>query len=547
MAFLAAGVLSACFSTGGSLLIWLVGIPIIALGLELSRVFARVERWRMRLVDPRPLVPHAVPAPERHAPRPRTARGSGRGRRPSSSTPTGGATWSTCSILLPLAILEFMVAIVLWVAAGVLILAPIAFLALRAAGVTGIRSAPPSEWALPVAAAVIFGLLLVPVSASVSRGLIVLHRAVVQGLLCVDPAVALRQDVERLRGSRSAALELEASELRRIERDLHDGAQQRLVSLAIDLGRAEERIDTDPVAAKAIVVEARAQARLALAELRDLVRGTMPAILVDRGLEAALASVAAGCPVPTTLDSGLAPGERLPAAVERAAYFVVVEALANVAKHSAARRCEIALRRDAVLRSSSRSGTTAPAARRWLPAAASRGSGTGRRRSTGRCAHEPGRRSDRRARGAAARREYRARRWPSQPPIARGLRRPPVGRRGRRSLVARLGRRPGGRRLPVRVEVGEDRQDPAVVVLRVGEVELAEDARDVLLRRALADHERGRDPDVRLPLGHRPEDLPLARGQGRQPVVAPPLDHDLGDDLGIEGGPACRPPAGGRP
>ena len=115
----------------------------------------------------------------------------------------------------------------------------------------------------------------------------ILHRAVVQGLLCVDPTEALRQDVERLRGSRSAALELEASELRRIERDLHDGAQQRLVALAIDLGLAEDRIDSDPTSAKSLVADARGQAREALAELRDLVRGTAPAILVDRGLVAA--------------------------------------------------------------------------------------------------------------------------------------------------------------------------------------------------------------------------------------------------------------------
>src|SRR4029079_16243030 len=115
--------------------------------------------------------------------------------------------------------------------------------------------------------AFLIGLVLVPTAAVVSRGLMILPRSVVQGLLGVDPTAALRQDVERLRGSRSAALELEASELRRIERALHDGAQQRLVSLAIDLGRAEERIDTDPAAAKAIVADARAQARLAPREL----------------------------------------------------------------------------------------------------------------------------------------------------------------------------------------------------------------------------------------------------------------------------------------
>src|SRR5262249_4596905 len=118
------------------------------------------------------------------------------------------------------------------------------------------------------------------------------------------------------------------------------------VSLAIDLGRAEERIDTDPAAAKAIVADARAQARLALAELRDLVRGTMPSILVDRGLEPALAAVAARCPVPTVLDASLRSGAGPPAGVERAAYFVVVEALANVAKHSHASRCEVVVRRE---------------------------------------------------------------------------------------------------------------------------------------------------------------------------------------------------------
>ena len=232
-------------------------------------------------------------------------------------------------------------------------------------------------------AALLLGLVLVPVAASVSRGLVALHRAVVQGLLCVDPAEALRHDVARLRESRSAAIEAEASELRRIERDIHDGAQQRLVSLVMDLGRAEERIDSDPAAAKAIVAEARAEARLALSELRALVRGTMPAILVDRGLEAALASVAAGCPVPTTLDTTLAPGERLSPAVERAAYFVVVEALANLAKHSRGfARGGAAAPRSLVPRD--RGATTmAPAAPRSRPAAGWPGCATGLGRSTG--------------------------------------------------------------------------------------------------------------------------------------------------------------------
>jgi signal transduction histidine kinase len=116
--------------------------------------------------------------------------------------------------------------------------------------------------------------------------------------------------------------------------------------LNIDLGLASERIDTDPAAAKQLVHESQEQARQALADLRDLVRGIAPSILLDRGLVPALSSIAAGGPVPTVMRSDLPPGERLPAAIERAAYFVVAEALANVAKHSAARRCEVRCRRD---------------------------------------------------------------------------------------------------------------------------------------------------------------------------------------------------------
>lgn len=344
IAVTSATLLSAAFSTGGSLLIWLVGIPLIAAGLELSRVVARIERWRMTLHDPRPLLPHAY-QPLNGLPRAPYAAWL---RTWAEAEFLDANRWRDVVyviILVPLAALEFTLAIGLWITAGTLLLVPLVLLGFRIAARGPILGAPDSAWLLAGVGSLLLGLLLVPVSASVSRGLIALHRAVVQGLLCVDPAAALRQDVERLRESRSAAIEAEASELRRIERDIHDGAQQRLVSLTIDLGRAEERIDTDPAAAKVIIAEARDQARLALSELRALVRGTMPAILVDRGLEAALASVAAACPVPTTLDSSLAPGERLSPAVERAAYFVVVEALANVAKHSGAGRAEVRLLR----------------------------------------------------------------------------------------------------------------------------------------------------------------------------------------------------------
>ena len=341
--------LMALFSTGGSLLIWLVGIPIVAIGIEAARLTAMVERWRMSFVDGRPLVAHGY---RRFPGMPQAPYGEWL-RAWAEAQFLDVDRWRDVVyvlLLFPLAVLEFTLALVLWVMAVAFTIAgPIAILVRLAGGQVLVGTWADRTLAVVVIGTIltVVGLFLIPVAASTSRGLMALHRAVVQGLLCVDPTVALRQDVARLRGSRSAALELEASELRRFERDLHDGAQQRLVRLAMDLGLAEEKIDVDPAGAKVLVTGAREQAQLALSEIRDLVRGTAPSILLDRGLVAAVSGVAASCPVPTTVDSGLADGERLPASVERAAYFVVAESLANVGKHAGATRCEVTLRHEA--------------------------------------------------------------------------------------------------------------------------------------------------------------------------------------------------------
>jgi signal transduction histidine kinase len=134
------------------------------------------------------------------------------------------------------------------------------------------------------------------------------------------------------------------AERRRIERDLHDGAQQRLTALAIDLGRARAKLDTDPAGARDLVEHAHEEAKEALAELRSLARGIHPAILTDRGLDAALSSLTVRTAVPVELDVALP--ERLPAPIESAAYFVVAESLANVAKHAGATRATVRARID---------------------------------------------------------------------------------------------------------------------------------------------------------------------------------------------------------
>jgi signal transduction histidine kinase len=149
--------------------------------------------------------------------------------------------------------------------------------------------------------------------------------------------------IEELETTRAGAVDVHEDELRRIERDLHDGAQASLVSLGINLGMAEQKLATDPAAAAELLAQARRGAREALEELRDLARGIHPPVLGDRGLEAAVAGLASRSPVHVTLSAQLS--ERPPAAVETAAYFVVAEAIANAGKHADASQVEISIRR----------------------------------------------------------------------------------------------------------------------------------------------------------------------------------------------------------
>ncbi|WP_305785805.1 sensor histidine kinase [Symbioplanes lichenis] len=183
----------------------------------------------------------------------------------------------------------------------------------------------------------------------VMRGVAIMEAAFARGLLTgvselreqVAEATAARDTAQ---AQKAAAVSAEATALRRLERDIHDGPQQRLVRLAMDLGRAEQQFATNPEAARATVAEALAQTRETLDELRALSRGIAPPILVDRGLQAALTALAGRCTVPVDLDAPVA--ERLDPAVESTAYFVVAEALTNVAKHSHAAEVQVTVRRE---------------------------------------------------------------------------------------------------------------------------------------------------------------------------------------------------------
>jgi signal transduction histidine kinase len=189
-------------------------------------------------------------------------------------------------------------------------------------------------WEESVGAAAL-GVALLPLVLVVQRPLALSQAYVARWLL--GPSLAAR--VERLTETRAGAVDAAQAELQRIERDLHDGAQARLVALAMDLGMAEERFDRDPESARELVGEAREEAKRALAELRDLARGMRPTLLAERGLGPAVAALAARSPVPATATVDVP--RKPPQAVETAAWFVVSEALANAAKHSGAERAAV--------------------------------------------------------------------------------------------------------------------------------------------------------------------------------------------------------------
>jgi signal transduction histidine kinase len=262
------------------------------------------------------------------------------------------------------AVVAALILVVKWpqVAADLVPLALVAF-AVRgfalAASWQSLAPGGPGPLAGPPGQAVMYGALLVDsrpmallagaeASAFLAFGAWLVPRTIgahMRTLLARDPDPDLAGRVQRLTETRSHAVNAAASELRRIERDLHDGAQARLVALGMNLRAVERMLPDSPQAALGLVAEARETSLRALNELRDLIRGICPPVLADRGLGHAVQALALDTPLPVELDIDL-PG-RLTAPVESACYFAVAEALANAVKHSGARHVHIRIQHQA--------------------------------------------------------------------------------------------------------------------------------------------------------------------------------------------------------
>jgi signal transduction histidine kinase len=326
-------------SVSAGMAITIVGLPLLAVTVLVGRWFGAIDRARSRALlgdDPLAPVPFRIDGTPWQ-----------KFRNAMSDVP-GWKGLLYGLVMLPVGIATFTIAVVTWSLA------------------IGLTTLPTYAWALPesaesgqfrfsdsyvlygwgrVGASIatgVVGLLLLALAPRIIHALARGDRWLIRTLLSPSPEALLASRVSQLERSRDASVDSAAGELRRIERDLHDGAQQRLVSLAMNLGIAKDRLgaDQDPHTVE-LVTRAHDEAKQAIGELRDLVRGIHPAVLTDRGLDAAVSALAARCPVAVQVQSNL--GRRLPPAVEATGYFVVAEALTNIAKHSRATRASVTL------------------------------------------------------------------------------------------------------------------------------------------------------------------------------------------------------------
>jgi signal transduction histidine kinase len=303
----------------------LAGFLLVGLTMRAAGRFAAFERRRFALFlgAPIPAWPGSARAGYRWGLVPRQQKFKER------------ATWGEIGYALarlPISLVSVAVSLGVWALGLVLFTLPLYNPALPSDGVvlgtTVFRGAPT----MVVSAAI--GLVMLLAAPWVTWGLAAMDTAISRRLLAPPADAVLTARVVELERSRERVVDAAESERRRIERDLHDGAQQRLVALAMELGRAKEKLTDDVDAARDLVDQAHTEAKAALTELRDLVRGVHPPVLTDRGLDAALSGLAARCPAPVDVHVDMPVRPR--PAVEAVAYFLVAEALTNVAKHSRA-------------------------------------------------------------------------------------------------------------------------------------------------------------------------------------------------------------------
>lgn len=322
-------------AVGLSLAVLWIGLPILRLALGAVRIGADGERrfvkWGLGV---------SVPVP------PRADTGEARWWSARLADP---ATWREAiylMLLLPLGVVWFSLVTIALAVPLTMLATPLTYRFFP----TGQFSFVSQEWRWVIISSLpkslvfaVVGVLLLLVVPRVVRGLAGLHGAIAVRLLGPNTKIELEAQVRDLRVARAFGLEAAEFERTRIERNLHDGAQPRLVALAMELGQAKEKMSTDPEAAMRLIDRAHEHAKLAMAELRDLARGIHPAVLTDRGLDAALSALAGQSPVPVDVTNNLA--GRLPPPIESAAYFVAAEALTNAAKHSGASRVGITVDR----------------------------------------------------------------------------------------------------------------------------------------------------------------------------------------------------------
>ncbi|MFC9908146.1 sensor histidine kinase [Streptomyces sp. NPDC127197] len=315
---------------GAGLLVTFLGIPVLAAGLAGCRGLGALERARARgllgleVADPEPL---------------RVRKNGLMGW--IGAVLKSGTSWRHllyAVLHFPWAVFSFVVAVNFWAYGWALLTYPLWFWLFPVyGGQDGLQLYGDEthhvylDNPFEITVTALVGLLFTLATPWIVRALTLVDRLLVHGLL--GPSRLATRVVE-LESDRGVVVDTAAADLRRIERDLHDGAQARLVALAMDLGLAKEKLSQDPQAAAQMVDEAHGEVKMALQELRDLARGIHPAVLTDRGLDAALSAVASRCTVPVQVEVDLA--SRPAPAIEGIAYFTVSELLQNISRHARA-------------------------------------------------------------------------------------------------------------------------------------------------------------------------------------------------------------------